>query len=122
MEKRLKKILGEGWIPPLFFVSLGMKKIKKIFAFEDSFANLAAYEKLNFSITEDDAANGIFYAEADLTDYDWLAVLGLLEDCKRLNVQPILDDNGKFVYWEDAITYADQKASEEALGLERIKN
>lgn len=114
--------MGEGWIPPLFFLSLGMKKIKKIFAFEDSFANLAAYEKLNFSITEDDAANGIFYAEVDLTDYDWLAVLGLLEDCKRLNVQPILDDNGKFVYWEDAITYADQKASEEALGLERIKN
>ena len=98
-----------------------MKK-KIIFAFEDDFANLAAYKKLNFSIEVDDAAHGVFYVEADLTDYDWLAVLGLLEDCKRANLQPTLNDNSKFVFWEDAIAHADKKAAEEALGLERIKN
>jgi len=97
-----------------------MKKI--IFAFEDSFANLAAYEKLNFSITVDDAANGIYYAEANLTDYDWLAVLGLLEDCSRFNLEPILQSGEELIDPEDAIAYADKKAAEELLGLERIEN
>lgn len=97
-----------------------MEKI--IFAFEDSFANLAAYEKLNFSIMVDDAANGIYYAEANLTDYDWLAVVGLLEDCSRLNLEPTLQSGEELIDPEDAIAYADKKAAEEALGLERIEN
>jgi hypothetical protein len=45
---------------------------KKIFAFEDNHINLSNYEKMKFSISVDDAANRIFYVEADLTDYDWM--------------------------------------------------
>ena len=89
---------------------------KKIFAFEDSFANLAAYEKLNFSIMVDDAANGIYYVEANLTDYDWLAVVGLLEDCSRANLEPTLQSGEELIDAENAIAYADQKASEEHIG------
>jgi hypothetical protein len=43
---------------------------KKIFAFEDNLSNLSSYQKMNFSISIDDAANQIFYVEADLTDSD----------------------------------------------------
>ena len=87
---------------------------KKIFAFEDSLANLAAYEKLNFDVTVDDEANGIYYVEADMTDYDWLAVLGQLEECERANLQPSLKVDINYIFYLDkAIAYADQKASEE---------
>ena len=90
-----------------------MEEIKKIFSFEDSLANVAAYEALGFDVTVDDAANRIYYAEADLTDYDWLAVLALLEDCQREGLQPTLQHNGNFIDWEEAIAYADRKAAEE---------
>jgi hypothetical protein len=90
-----------------------MKENKKIFAFEDSLANVAAYEALGFDVTVDDAANGIYYAEADLTDYDWLAVLGLLEDCERGGLEAILQYREELIDWEDAIAYADKKAAEE---------
>ena len=90
-----------------------MKENKKIFAFEDSLANVAAYEALGFDVVVDDAANGIYYAEADLTDYDWLAVLGLLEDCERGGLEAILQYGEELIDWEDAIAYADKKAAEE---------
>ena len=90
-----------------------MKENKKIFAFEDSLASAAAYEALGFDVTVDDAANGIYYAEADLTDYDWLAVLGLLEDCERGGLEAILQYGEELIDWEDAIAYADKKAAEE---------
>lgn len=90
-----------------------MEEIKKIFAFEDSLANVAAYEALGFTVTVDDAANGIFYVEADMTDYDWLAVLGLLEDCQREGLQPSIEYKGDIIDWEDAIIFADEKAAEE---------
>jgi hypothetical protein len=90
-----------------------MKENKKIFAFEDSLANVAAYEALGFDVVVDDAANGIYYAEADLTDYDWLAVLGLLEDCERGGLEAILQYGEELIDWEDAIAYADKKAVEE---------
>tara|TARA_R110000822_G_C15324121_1_gene493998 strand:+ start:2463 stop:2750 length:288 start_codon:yes stop_codon:yes gene_type:complete len=90
-----------------------MKDTKKIFAFEDSLANVAAYEALGFNITVDDAANGIYYVEADLTDYDWLAVLAVLEDCEREGLQPAIQYEGRFIDWEDAIAFADRKACEE---------
>jgi hypothetical protein len=86
---------------------------KKIFAFEDSLATVAAYEALGFDVVVDDAANGIYYAEADLTDYDWLAVLGLLEDCERGGLEAILQYGEELIDWEDAIAYADKKAAEE---------
>jgi hypothetical protein len=90
-----------------------MKENKKIFAFEDSLANAAAYEALGFDVVVDDAANGIYYAEADLTDYDWLAVLGLLEDCEREGLEALLQYGEELIDWEDAIAYADKKAAEE---------
>jgi hypothetical protein len=85
---------------------------KKIFAFEDSLANVAAYEALGFDVVVDDAANGIYYAEADLTDYDWLAVLGLLEDCERGGLKAILQYGEELIDWADAIAYADKNAAD----------
>ena len=95
-----------------------MKENKKIFAFEDSLANVAAYEALGFNVTIDDAANGIYYVEADSTDYDWLNALAVLEDCQRENLQPTLMHNGIFIDWEDAHKYADLKAFEELSDIE----
>ena len=86
---------------------------KKIFAFEDNHINLSNYLKMKFSITVDDAANGIYYVEADLTDYDWMAVLSILEDCKQFNLHPILQFGEELISWEDAIAYADKRAAEE---------
>ena len=88
---------------------------KKIFAFEDNLSNLSSYQKMNFSISIDDAANQIFYVEADLTDYDWLAALALLEDCKSFNLQPILKYGEEFIPFEEAIAYADEMAAAEEL-------
>ena len=88
---------------------------KKIFAFEDNHINLSNYEKMKFSISVDDAANRIFYVEADLTDYAWMAGLSLLEDCKRFNLQPILQFGEELINWEDAIAYADGMAAAEEL-------
>lgn len=90
-----------------------MKDTKKIFAFEDSLANVAAYEALGFDVTVDDAANGIFYAEVDLTDWDWLNAMAVLEDCRREDLQPTLMHNGIFIDWEEAYKYADLKAFKE---------
>jgi len=87
--------------------------MKKIFTFEDSISNVAAYEALGFNVIMDDAANGIYYVEADLTDYDWLAALALLEDCEREGLQPAIQYDGGFIDWEDAIAFADKKANTE---------
>jgi hypothetical protein len=88
---------------------------KKIFAFEDDITNLSNYERMKFSISVDDAANRIFYVEADLTNYDWMAVLSLLEDCKSFNLQPILKYGEEFIPFEEAIAYADEMAAAEEL-------
>jgi len=88
---------------------------KKIFAFEDNLSNLSSYQKMNFSISIDDAANQIFYVEADLTDYGWMSVLGLIEDCKSFNHQPILKYGEEFIPFEEAIAYADEMAAAEEL-------
>lgn len=95
-----------------------MKEIKKIFCFEESLANVAAYEALGFDVTVDDAINGVFYVEVDLTDYDWLNALAILEDCKRNNLQPFLQHNGAYIDWQDAYNYADLKACEELSNME----
>lgn len=90
-----------------------MEETKKIFAFEDSQVIMSGYRRLSFDITVDDAINGVYYVEADMTDYDWLAVLGLLEDCKREGLQPAIEYKGDIIDWEDAIIFADEKAAEE---------
>ena len=86
---------------------------KKIFAFTDALEDVIAFEKLGFKSEIDDAINRVFYVEADLTDYDWLAVLGLLEDCEREGLEAILQDGAELIDWEEAIAYADKKAAEE---------
>jgi hypothetical protein len=86
---------------------------KKIFAFTDALEDVITFEKLGFKSEIDDAINRVFYVEADLTDYDWLAVLGLLEDCEREGLEAILQYGEELIDWEDAIAYADKKAAEE---------
>ena len=108
-----KKIILRGWTLEYFSYIKGMKDMKKIFAFEDSVANVAAYQALGFDVMVDDAANGIHYVETDLTDYDWLAALALLEDCQREGLQPAIQHDGKIIDWEDAIEFADKMAAAE---------
>ena len=86
---------------------------KKIFAFTDALEDVIAFEKLGFKSEIDDAINRVFYVEADLTDYDWLAVLGLLEDCEREGLEAILQYGEELIDWEEASAYADKKAAEE---------
>lgn len=86
---------------------------KKIFAFTDALEDVIAFEKLGFKSEIDDAINRVFYVEADLTDYDWLAVLGLLEDCEREGLEAILQYGEELIDWEEAIAYADEMAAEE---------
>ena len=102
--------LVNSWSVSIMFVYLGMKKI---FSIGTSLASVAAYEALGFDVVVDDVANGIYYAEADLTDYDWLAVLGLLEDCEREGLQPVLQYGEELIDGEEAIAYADKRAAEE---------
>jgi len=112
-RKKIKKTFS--CLSDLLCLSLGMKDLKTILSFEDNLANVAAYEALGFDITVDDAVNGIFCVESNLTDCDWLAVLALLEDCQRENLQPILQHNDDLIDLEKAIVYADLKASEELI-------
>ena len=41
--------------------------------------------------------------KADLTDYDWMAVLSLLEDCKHSDLEVMLQFGEELIDWEDAI-------------------
>jgi hypothetical protein len=86
---------------------------KKIFAFEDQISAIAAYEKLNFTVEIDDAANGIFYVEADLSDYGWLSTLAVLEDCQRFDLEPSFQFGDKMMTIQEAIEFADEQAAEE---------
>ena len=97
-----------------------MEKI--IFAFVSQAPSLAAYEKLNFTTRIVDPTSGLFSVEADLTDYGWMSVLGVLEECKKAGLYPGANFEGQLLTLEKAIAYADKKAAEEELGLEGIEN
>lgn len=90
-----------------------MEGKKILFAFIDSIETLLAFQKLNFTYQIDDAINKVYYVEADLTDYDWMAVLSLLEDCKQFDLEVTLQFGEELIDWEDAIDFADRKAFEE---------
>jgi hypothetical protein len=90
-----------------------MKENKKIFAFTDLLKDIIAFQKLGFKSEIDDAANEVYYVESDLTDYDWLAALALLEDCKREGLHPILQYGEMLIDGEEAIAFADAEAAEE---------
>ena len=86
---------------------------KKIFAFEDQISAIAAYRKLNFTVEVDDQANGIFYVEADLTQYGWLSTLAVLEDCERFELKPSFQFGDKMMTLQEAIKFADEQAAKE---------
>jgi len=92
-----------------------MEKNIKLFAFTDALEDVIAFEKLGFKSEIDDAINKVFYVEADLSDYDWLAALALLEDCKREGLHPILQYGEMLIDGEEAIAFADAKAAEEII-------
>ncbi len=71
------------------------------------------YEKLGFEVIVDDSVNDIMAAESDLTNYDWMAVLSVLEDAARYGLHPMLSYNGKEYSNEEAMRLADEKASED---------
>ena len=69
------------------------------------------YEKLGFTVVMDDPANDILSAELDLTKYDWLSVLSILEDAAYYNLHPMLSYNGKQYSNKEAMQLADEKAA-----------
>ena len=90
-----------------------MKKNIKLFAFTDVLEDIIAFERLGFRSEIDDATNRFFYVEADLTDYGWMSILGLLEDCKFSNLEVLLQNGEEVIDWKDAIAYADEMAAAE---------
>ena len=62
-----------------------MKKL--MFAFVDAnYKVLSEYQKLGFNIEIDDAVNNIYYVEMDLSNYDMLNILAVLDDCIQNNL------------------------------------
>ena len=62
-----------------------MKKL--MFAFVDAnYKVLSEYQKLGFNIEIDDAFNNIYYVEMDLSNYDMLNILAVLDDCIQNNL------------------------------------
>jgi adenylate cyclase class IV len=88
-------------------------KSKKLFDFFDrtDTKERLNYQKLGFQIGIDDIVNDGLFAEIDLTQYDWMAVLTVLEDAKRSGLHPMLEYNGKVYSNEEALELADQKAA-----------
>lgn len=91
-----------------------MKKL--LFNFIDS-DQIAAYELLGFKIEVDDALNDIFSAELDMSDYDLLALLAVLEDCEREEIYPNLEINDNLYIFEEAIKIVDELASVDPLKI-----
>jgi hypothetical protein len=91
---------------------------KKIFAFVSMAPSLAAYEKLNFTTRIIDPTCGLFSVEADLTDYGWMSVLGVLDECKKAGLYPRAEFGGELLELEKAIEFADKKAVEEELAFD----
>lgn len=93
-------------------------KSKKLFDFFDrtDTKERLNYQKLGFQIEIDDIVNDGISAEIDLTQYDWMAVLTVLEDAKRSGLHPMLEYNGKVYSNEEALELADQKAANDTYG------
>jgi hypothetical protein len=91
-----------------------MKKL--LFSFIDS-NEIDVYELLGFKIEVDDALNQIFSAELDLSDYDLLALLAVLEDCEREGIYPNLEINDNIYNFEEAIKIADELAAADPLKI-----
>ena len=91
-----------------------MKKL--LFTFIDlTDADVAAYNSLGFEIEVDDAANGVLYAELNLTDYDLMNVLSVMEDCKSKGLSPMMELNDELFDFEEGYNHIDQIASEDPL-------
>lgn len=69
---------------------------KKLFAFVDAnFKVLSKYEELGFKIEIDDPANDIYYVELDLSNYDMLNILVMLNECDENNLGVAVDIDGQ---------------------------
>ncbi len=91
-----------------------MKKL--LFTFIDlTSKDVAVYDSLGFEIEVDDAANGVLYAELDLSDFDLMNVLSVMEDCKSEGLFPQLELNDKLFDFEEGYEHIDQIASEDPL-------
>jgi hypothetical protein len=99
---------------------------KKIFALVGQAPSLEAYKGLNFTATTNFFAgytNGFYNVEADLTDYGWMSVLGVLDECKKAGLKPWSEFGGQLLTLEEAIAFADKRAAEEELAFDmRDKN
>jgi hypothetical protein len=93
-----------------------MEKI--IFAFVGQAPSLEAYKKLNFTTRTIDPICGLYSVEADLTDYGWMSVLGVLEECGKVGKQPGLRFGDKLMDFAEAIKFANIKATEEELAFD----
>jgi hypothetical protein len=85
---------------------------KSLFSFEDDLKTIAAYEELGFIVEVDDAANGIFSCECDLTQYDALALYTMIEDCEREGLTPNVLIGEKIYSFTDGFKAADKLCTE----------
>ena len=83
---------------------------KTLFAFIDG-SQIDSYLALGFSIDRDGEE---YVAEMDLSDYDNLAVLAVLEDClvhNDIKLSVALNYNGKLLNDEEALAFMDKIAA-----------
>jgi hypothetical protein len=74
-----------------------MKKL--IYSYEDELQNVEEFKKLGFKCELDDNS---FYCSIDLSEFDLLNVLSIVEDCISLNLKPIVEiDNKTYFINED---------------------
>jgi hypothetical protein len=71
-----------------------MKKMLWIFIDQD-FKVLDAYRELGFKVSIDDVVNETYYVELDLTDFDMLNILTMVDECisMGLNINVQIEDD-----------------------------
>jgi hypothetical protein len=79
---------------------------------------LNAYEMLGFEVEIDDEVNDVYSVTMEFKGYDWMAVLAILEDCKREGVRPSMLYNKDSYSFEEAMQLADKKAGSDSYDSE----
>jgi len=75
------------------------------------------YERLGFTVREDDEANNVAYAEMIVTpddptsSVDWMSIMQVLEDAQSFGLAPHMEYMGKMYSTKEAYQLADEKAS-----------
>jgi hypothetical protein len=91
---------------------------KKIFAFVGQAPSLEAYKKLNFTPISIDPILDLCSVEADLTNYGWMSVLGVLKECDKAGLKPGFRFGDKLMNFAEAVEFANIKATEEELAFD----